>query len=242
MADAAQQWGRRALDFVDAVEKLNAPNVVELFGTEIKACGFHAYIMAGLPRPGTAITDHTLTHNWPQEWFEIYARENFSLIDPLARHCASTMQPFEWSEVRYDKDTDPGAHLVMTRAAEFRFMDGYCIPMHYDEGGAVIGLVTEHLKLDPLAKSALQLIGVYAHNRIRSLMRPQREKPDLLTGREQEVLRWAASGKTSWEISVILRISERTVKFHFIEASRKLNAVNRTSAVAKALARGLIKL
>ena len=71
------------------------------------------------------------------------------------------------------------------------------------EGGAVIGLVTEHLNLDPLAKSALQLIGVYAHNRIRSLMRPQREKPDLLTDREQEVLRWAASGKTSWEISVI---------------------------------------
>jgi len=64
------------------------------------------------------------------------------------------------------------------------------------------------------------------------------EKRDLLTGREREVLRWVAGGKTSWEISVILRISERTVKFHLVEASRKLNAVNRTSAVAKALARG----
>jgi LuxR family quorum sensing-dependent transcriptional regulator len=41
---------------------------------------------------------------------------------------------------------------------------------------------------------------------------------------------------------MILKISERTVKFHLVEASRKLNAVNRTSAVAKALARGLIKL
>ena len=56
------------------------------------------------------------------------------------------------------------------------------------------------------------------------------------------MLRWAADGKTSWEISVILKISERTVKFHLIQASRKLNAVNRTLAVAKALARGLIKL
>jgi LuxR family transcriptional regulator, quorum-sensing system regulator BjaR1 len=242
MADAARQWGKRALEFVDAVEKLNAPAVVELFGAEIQAYGFNAYIMAGLPRPGAAITDLALTHNWPQEWFETYARENFGLNDPIARYCISTVQPFEWSEARYDKDTDPGAHLVMTRAAEFRFMDGYCIPMHYDEGGAVVGLVTEHLRLDPLAKSALHLTGVYAHNRIRSLMRPQREKSDLLTEREREVLRWAANGKTSWEISVILRISERTVKFHFIEASRKLNAVNRTSAVAKALARGLIRL
>ena len=41
---------------------------------------------------------------------------------------------------------------------------------------------------------------------------------------------------------MILDLSERTVKFHLIEASRKLNAVNRTAAVAKALAWGLIKL
>ena len=72
--------------------------------------------------------------------------------------------------------------------------------------------------------------------------RQKPEKRDPLSSREREVLRWAADGKNSWEISVILKISERTVKFHLIQASRKLNAVNRTSAVAKALARGLIKL
>src|ERR1700722_12618689 len=242
MADAARQWGKRALDFVDAVERLNAPGVIQLFESEIKACGFHAYIMAGLPAPGTALAELTVANGWPTEWFELYTRENFSAMDPVPRHGAGTVQPFEWSEARYDKDDDPAAHLVMTRATEFRLMDGYCIPMHYDDGGAVISLATEHLHLDPVAKSALQLIGVYAHNRIRSLARPQQEKRDLLTAREREVLRWVAGGKTSWEISVILRISERTVKFHLVEASRKLNALNRTAAVPKALARGLIKL
>jgi LuxR family quorum sensing-dependent transcriptional regulator len=96
--------------------------------------------------------------------------------------------------------------------------------------------------LDPVSKSALQLIGVYAHNRIRALNRPTPTGRGPLTPREREILRWAADGKTAWETSVILDLSERTVKFHLIEASRKLNAVNRTSAVAKALARGLIKL
>jgi LuxR family transcriptional regulator, quorum-sensing system regulator BjaR1 len=242
MPDAAQQWGRRALDFVDAVERLDAPEVIQVFESEIRACGFHAYIMAGLPSPGTSLSDLTVANGWPPEWFEIYTRENFSVMDPVPRYGASTVQPFEWADARYDKDSNPAAHLVMTRATEFRLMDGYCIPMHYDDGGAVISLATEHLHLDPVAKSALQLIGVYTHNRIRSLARPQQEKRDLLTAREREVLRWAAGGKTSWEISVILRISERTVKFHLVEASRKLNAVNRTSAVAQALARGLIKL
>jgi LuxR family quorum sensing-dependent transcriptional regulator len=197
--------------------------------------------MAGLPSPGTSLSDLTVANGWPPEWFELYTRENFSVMDPVPKYGASTLQPFEWSEAHYDKESNPAAHLVMTRAAEFRLMEGYCIPLHYDEGGAVISMATEQLNIDPVAKSALQLIGVYAHNRIRSLGRPTSERA-LLTAREREVLRWAADGKTSWEVSVILRISERTVKFHLIQASRKLNAVNRTSAVAKALARGLIKL
>lgn len=234
--------GRRALDFVDAVERLGAPDVIQLFEAEIRACGFHAYIMAGLPSPGTSLSDLTVANGWPPEWFEVYTRENFSAMDPVPHHGASTVQPFEWSEARYDKESNPAAHLVMTRATEFRLMQGYCIPLHYDGGGAVISMATEQLNIDPMAKSALQLIGVYAHNRIRSLGRPDLKKRDLLTAREREVLRWVADGKTAWEVSVILKISERTVKFHLIQASRKLNAVNRTSAVAKALARGLIKL
>jgi LuxR family quorum sensing-dependent transcriptional regulator len=242
MPDAAQRWGRRALDFVDAVERLGAPEIIQMFEAEIKACGFHAYIMAGLPSPGTSLSDLTVANGWPPEWFEIYTRENFSVMDPVPQYGASTVQPFEWAEARYDKDSNPAAHLVMTRATEFRLMQGYCIPLHYDEGGAVISMATEQLTIDPVAKSALQLIGIYAHNRIRSLGRPKPEKRDLLTPREREILRWAADGKTSWEVSVILHISERTVKFHLNQASHKLNAVNRTAAVAKALARGLIKL
>jgi LuxR family quorum sensing-dependent transcriptional regulator len=242
MPDAAQRWGRRALDFVDAVERLGAPEIIQMFEAEIKACGFHSYIMAGLPSPGTSLSDLTVANGWPPEWFEIYTRENFSVMDPVPQYGASTVQPFEWAEARYDKDSNPAAHLVMTRATEFRLMQGYCIPLHYDEGGAVISMATEQLTIDPVAKSALQLIGIYAHNRIRSLGRPKPEKRDLLTPREREILRWAADGKTSWEVSVILHISERTVKFHLNQASHKLNAVNRTAAVAKALARGLIKL
>ena len=60
VANAARQWGTRAFDFVDAVERLNAPAVVKLFESEINACGFHAYLhpplsirtdagLAGLP-------------------------------------------------------------------------------------------------------------------------------------------------------------------------------------------------
>lgn len=61
-----------------------------------------------------------------------------------------------------------------------------------------------------------------------------------LTKRETECLSWTAAGKTSWEISVILGISESTATFHLRNASAKLKASNRTHSVAKALHFGLI--
>ena len=61
-----------------------------------------------------------------------------------------------------------------------------------------------------------------------------------LSKRQQEVLQWAAVGKTDWEIGMILGISESAVKFHFEIARKKLNATNRTHAVARAITMGLI--
>jgi len=62
-----------------------------------------------------------------------------------------------------------------------------------------------------------------------------------LSKREKEVLTWSKRGKSSWEISAILNISERTVNFHVNNIMQKLNAVSRIQAVAVAIERGLIK-
>ncbi|MDO1582281.1 helix-turn-helix transcriptional regulator [Rhizobium oryzicola] len=56
-----------------------------------------------------------------------------------------------------------------------------------------------------------------------------------LTRRELEVLRWTSQGKTSAEIADILSLSEHTVNAYLNKAIRKLNCVNRTQLVAKAL-------
>ena len=52
--------------------------------------------------------------------------------------------------------------------------------------------------------------------------------------RELEVLHWLKSGKTSWEMSGILEISERTVNYHVNNIMQKLNAINRLQAVSEA--------
>ena len=63
-----------------------------------------------------------------------------------------------------------------------------------------------------------------------------------LTDREREVLTWVGRGKTSWEIAMILSVSDRTVNFHCDRAMRRLDVVNRTQAVAKAFACGMIAI
>ncbi len=61
-----------------------------------------------------------------------------------------------------------------------------------------------------------------------------------LSPREREVLNWLKRGKTSWDISVILNVTERTINFHIDNIMKKLNAVSRTQAVTIAIEAELI--
>jgi len=61
-----------------------------------------------------------------------------------------------------------------------------------------------------------------------------------LTPREGEILNWIMQGKSTWDISNILNISESTVKFHIDKAMKKLGAVNRAHAVAIAMRNDLL--
>jgi LuxR family quorum sensing-dependent transcriptional regulator len=82
---------------------------------------------------------------------------------------------------------------------------------------------------------------MYAHNAIISLREGRkRQSVKRLAPREIECLKWTAAGKSTWDISEILGLSERTVRQYIDGASRKLGAVNRPQAVAEALRHSLI--
>lgn len=230
-------WGRRALDFVDAIEaSATGASVMSQFEKVIRDLGFHAYIMAGIPEPGQTLAQVTVANGWPLEWFELYNRENLSAVDPVPRHCFNTLNPFEWKDAPYDRERDVAARNVMTRACDFRFHEGFCIPIHYDDATGAISMAGERPYLDAETKSALHLMSVFTHGRLRALTRSGPQGPSRrLSETEAEVLRWAARGKTAWETSRILGISERNVRWHLEEAQRKLMAPNKTATVARAL-------
>jgi DNA-binding NarL/FixJ family response regulator len=63
----------------------------------------------------------------------------------------------------------------------------------------------------------------------------------VMSNREVEVLTWAARGKTSAEIAIILALSKRTVDFHIDNARIKLGATTRIEAAIKATTKRLIQ-
>lgn len=63
-----------------------------------------------------------------------------------------------------------------------------------------------------------------------------------LTVKEQEVIRWAALGKSAWEISRILGRTEAAVNFHLCNIRRKFGVNSLRAALVKAIDQGLIVL
>src|SRR4030095_347078 len=57
----------------------------------------------------------------------------------------------------------------------------------------------------------------------------------ILHAPELDILEWIYLGKSNYEIGAILKISPLTVKNHVQKILRKLNVVNRTQAIGKAL-------
>lgn len=106
---------------------------------------------------------------------------------------------------------------------------------------AAIGFMRQE-KDDGAIQPDLFILGQYLHNHILRMNGHDSAEQILINAREIDCLKWTAEGKTAWEASVILGISERTVRFHLNSAREKLNCVTTTQAVAKAVAAKLIEL
>jgi DNA-binding NarL/FixJ family response regulator len=61
-----------------------------------------------------------------------------------------------------------------------------------------------------------------------------------LTDREIEALTWVAKGKSSTDIAVLMKVSERTVNFHVNNVIRKLGVATRVQAAIRCALLGLI--
>lgn len=87
-------------------------------------------------------------------------------------------------------------------------------------------------------RTMLQILGPHLHLAYLRATTPEPPEPPAtrpaLTPREEEIMKWVAEGKTNWEISIILKVSLNTIKFHLKNIYQKLGGVeNRWTAIAQ---------
>jgi LuxR family quorum sensing-dependent transcriptional regulator len=185
--------------------------------------------------------DRVLMKAWPKQWAEQYRSSNFYAYDPVAPRIRQQPELFTWSDIRLDEVSATSRAIMEIAEVDYGLKFGLCMPVHGMNGyQAGLSLSGHDIENTEEARGAIELITMYAFNRFVVLKSRQPAKPNTLTLREREVIRWVAAGKTAWDVSVILGISEDTVNKTATAAMQKLNAHTRAQAVAEAITRGLI--
>ena len=200
-------------------------------------CGFAKFDEKGM-KPGFDL----INSSYPAEWMNVYVEKDYFRIDPIVKEHLAHFNVQFWDDT-YKKYETPKRFI--SESQDFGLSKGYTYGIKnpslteislFSFSGSV-------LKKDERTEAIIRLVTPHLHQcylRINQ-ERGKKEMPPL-SGREREVLNWLGQGKSSWDISMILAISERTVKYHVENIKKKLNATSRAQAVAIALDLGLITL
>lgn len=230
----------KVFEFVETCGSLTSVDAVLVAVKSIaEQFGFSSFIITGLPLPNRPLDPLVLGNAWPVGWSERYLSQDYFHIDPVGQHAFTTSAPFRWGSVPYRKDVKR-AQQMMGEAVEFGLKDGVLVPIFTATGWqSAISYASEHrLDVGPKEMAAAHLLAITAHGRLRTLLGDEHAVRQKLTPREREVLTWAAAGKSAWETSSILGVSETTVITHLDNVRRKLNVANTTQAVVVALQTG----
>jgi LuxR family transcriptional regulator, quorum-sensing system regulator CviR len=182
-----------------------------------------------------------MNFSYPEEWLNIYRGSYFHNIDPIVLENYSNYKLQYWADT-YKKYRVDKKFIHM--AEEFNLTNGYSCGArnHSKSEGSLLSLAGDILK-HPRNDYILNSLSSHLHVAFSNVFRKQYKNATFvnhISVREKEVLNWVKFGKSTWEISKILNISERTVKYHMGNIMGKLDAVSRSHAVAIAISNGVI--
>ena len=215
-----------------------------------EAISFEYYLYGICKITSLSSPDYSTFNNYPPCWFDSYFELELQKYDPVVRYCFDQTAPVRWDKLaQMEQYITPEGLQIMQQAAENGLVNGISVPYKAPSGEISVFSLSTSMEddIDDRMLKALAPAQAFGTALFQNLSRIQenfaKKEDDApnLTSREIECLFWACEGKTTWEISKILEVSERTIVFHLASATKKLGAVNRQHAVAKAIISGLIK-
>ncbi len=154
---------------------------------------------------------------------------------PVLSRVASSLMPQCWS-LDDDNSQSPYPVRMERLMRQFGIINGVMIPVNGLNGQRhILRLDGDCNRPTQAALNEIGMLALHAFDVFNRLYQPDLGASKALTKRELEVIHWTSQGKTSAEIGQILSLSDHTINAYLNNAMKKLDCVNRTQLVAKAI-------
>jgi LuxR family quorum-sensing system transcriptional regulator SolR len=233
------------IDLLTALDTLPCEQTVfSRIAVAARQLGFE-HCAFGLRAPWPLQAPETVMLNsYSDAWCEHYQASGYLACDPTIRHGLRSTAPLVWRDEVF---TDTPALWADAQAA------GLCVGWAQSslEPCGIGSLLTLVRSAEPLTDAELRaheprmrwLVQI-AHLHLSRLLVPQLMADPVmppLVQREIDILKWTGDGKTAEEIAGILKISVHTIHYYIKHSVEKLGAANKTAAVVRAMAMGLLR-
>ena len=236
------------LQITDDIMDLNHCTTIEQVRSTLSSItakvGFDQFLYRGRFHTGGTHYVERVVSNYDAAWREQYDRQGYTAVDPTVSHALTSLCPLVWSDEMYRTESE---REYATEARLHGLSEGITIPVHSRHGDvALVNLVLSssgeaarhHVREMMICGS---LLAPLTHETMRRIVKTQQmSSVPRLTKRETEVLQWISDGKSTWEISKLVGISEHGVVHHVRNVLTKFDVGSRHQAVAKAVVHGLL--
>lgn len=238
------------------VERCNrSASVAEItraFQASLEQMGFRYFACCSHVNPGDPPQDAVVLHNYPTTWARSYAARNLHELDPVFLRAERTILPFFWDAPDFRGSLSLPQRLILLEAATAGLVHGFTVPIHTPwtarSHRASCSVVSDSPNISARAYCAVQVMSMYLYDSVRDrnamdmASNPSSRVDGVLSARERQCLEFVARGKSDWEISRLVCISQHTVHKHIEAAKRKLGVSTRVQAVVWAIQRREISL
>ena len=236
----------RLRDFESGVEAASTPDAVwQVFsgyfaGTEIdRICYLH------LPPPGApdAREVRMRAEGFAEGLVTRYIEERHYRSNPVIAAARDTLEPVYWEDAVASAGLSEEEREFVASYRAAGIGAGVGIPAfgpNGRDGQCGLGFAPGVRRLRPPVLREYQWVCQLAHLRYCAILIPTLRPAPRLSGRELEVLKWVACGKSNGLIGDILGISAHTVDAHVRRLCLKLGVSDRISAAVRGIGVGLV--
>jgi LuxR family quorum-sensing system transcriptional regulator CciR len=215
-----------------------------LLADALKELGFCYYSFIHHVSESQASAGFVRMVNYPSSWIELVQDRQYFFDDPVLAACQRSATGFVWSKLPEILELTKRQKEIMKAASVGGLGEGFTLPVHIP--GEVTGSCSMGVGAgQPFPEAALpaaQYVASFAFESARRLNLLERQfnssnnkGPRQLTRRQLDCVVLVARGKSDWDISKMLGISDQTVHQHVEEAKRRFGVASRTQLVVRAL-------